>query len=207
MQTISSKLKVLAAVLVFGGGLVGCEGGVYDANTGRVTFPGSGAASASASAASGSDSSASARSASAYGAPDSQGSTALAAQAPAGAAGSATPAEPIYPIDPSADTSAFNRTPPAPAVGPNGERAAKPELAAVSPAAGPAEGGTEVTITGSGFANVQVMWGGEAARVTSQSSNAVTVLVPQGSAGTITTVVVTNRDGTYAVRPAAFRYM
>src|SRR5689334_16918171 len=203
MQTISSKLKVLAAVLAFGGGLVGCEGGAYDATTGRITFPGAGAGAAAASG--GND--ASARSTSAYGAPDAQGSSAVAAQGPSASAGSAAPAAPLYPIDPSADTSAFNRTPPAPAVGPNGEPAPKPQLAAVSPAAGPAEGGTEVTITGSGFANVQVMWGGEVARVTSQSSNAVTVVVPQGSAGAVTTVVVTNRDGSYAVRPSAYRYM
>ena len=203
MATFSSKLVVLAAVVVCGG-LVGCEGGVYDASTGRVTFPGASASAAS--TASASDSSA--RSATAYAAADAQGAAPLAAaQAPSAAPGSAAAVEPMYPIDPSADTSAFNRTPPAPAVDANGQRAAKPELAAVSPAAGPAEGGTEVTITGSGFANVQVMWGGEPARVTSQSSNAVTVLVPQGSAGAVTTVVVTNRDGSYAVRPGAFRYM
>jgi IPT/TIG domain-containing protein len=200
MATISSKLKFLATVLVFGGALVGCEGGVYDASTGRVTFPGN------APAASARAPETAARSATAYAANDVQVPAAVAA--PGASQGSVAPQEgTVYPVDPSADTSAFNRTPPPPAVGANGQAAAKPELAAVSPAAGPAEGGTEVTITGSGFANVQVLWGGEAVRVTSQSSNAVTVVVPQGSAGAATTVVVTNRDGSYAVRPAAYRYM
>jgi hypothetical protein len=64
----------------------------------------------------------------------------------------------------------------------------------------------EVTLTGSGFANVQVMWGSEVVRVTSQSSNAVTVIVPEGAAGRLTTVVVTNRDGSYAIRGAAYSY-
>jgi hypothetical protein len=79
----------------------------------------------------------------------------------------------------------------------------RPQIAGVSPSSGPTEGGNEVLITGSGFANVQVMFGGDVARVTSQSSNAVTVIAPEGRAGPVT-VVVTNRDGTYAVVGQAY---
>jgi len=52
----------------------------------------------------------------------------------------------------------------------------------------------------------QVLFGNVAARVTSQSSNAVTVLVPEGNPGPVS-VVVTNRDGTYAVAGAAYSYL
>jgi hypothetical protein len=44
------------------------------------------------------------------------------------------------------------------------------------------------------------------ARVTSQSSNAVSVVAPQGVAGLPVTVVVTNRDGSYAVSRGGYVY-
>jgi IPT/TIG domain-containing protein len=200
MKTVSSQLKVSALVAVMAGALVGCEGGSYDSATGRITFP-NGRAESAERAPSGA---ASARS---DAAPASRDSAASATQGYAAPGAAAAPSAAASPSDaPPVDASAFNRTPPTPAVNPNGGPPVKPDIANVSPASGPAEGGTEVVITGSGFANVQVMWGGEVARVTSQSSNAITVVVPAGTAGAMTTVVVTNRDGTYGVRPAAYTY-
>ncbi|HET9595542.1 MAG TPA: IPT/TIG domain-containing protein, partial [Anaeromyxobacteraceae bacterium] len=98
----------------------------------------------------------------------------------------------------------FSRTPTAPELQADGTQA-RPQLANVSPASGAPTGGGEVLITGSGFSNVQVMFGGAVARVINQSSNAVTVVVPEGSAGPCT-VVVTNRDGAYAVGGSAYTY-
>jgi rubrerythrin len=98
----------------------------------------------------------------------------------------------------------FSRTPTAPQLQPDGTPA-RPQLANVSPASGAPAGGGEVLITGSGFSNVQVMFGSTVARVLNQSSNAVTVVAPEGAEGPCT-VVVTNRDGTYAVAASAYTY-
>ena len=98
----------------------------------------------------------------------------------------------------------FSRTPPTAAAAPGGAPALKPEIANVSPSSGPSEGGNEVVITGSGFANAQVLWGNTVAAVKSQSSNAISIIVPSGERPV--TIVVTNRDGTYAVRPGAYVY-
>jgi hypothetical protein len=81
----------------------------------------------------------------------------------------------------------------------------KPTISGVSPASGPAKGGNEVLITGSDFASAQVLFGGQMAQVTSQSSNAVTVVVPEGESGPVA-VVVTNREGTYSVAGSAYTY-
>ncbi|HET9598355.1 MAG TPA: IPT/TIG domain-containing protein [Anaeromyxobacteraceae bacterium] len=80
----------------------------------------------------------------------------------------------------------------------------RPNIANVSPSRGAP--GTQLTITGSDFANVQVIIGGAVAQVTSQSSNAVTVVAPEGHAGPAA-IVVTNRDGTYSVAGNAYQYM
>jgi hypothetical protein len=98
----------------------------------------------------------------------------------------------------------FNRSPTTPALQADGTQA-RPQLANVSPASGAPAGGGEVLITGSGFANVQVMFGGAVARVLNQSSNAVTVVAPEGAAGPCP-VVVTNRDGAYVVGGSAYTY-
>jgi hypothetical protein len=202
MKTVSSQLKVSALVAVMAGALVGCEGGSYAAATGRITFPNGRTESAGRAASSAAPARSDGASASAY-----QDSAASAAQGSAAAGVGAAPSAAASPSDaPPVDASAFNRAPPTPVANPNGGPPVKPEIANVSPASGPAEGGGEVVITGSGFANVQVMWGGDVARVTSQSSNAITVVVPAGTAGAVTTLVVTNRDGTYGVRPAAYTY-
>jgi IPT/TIG domain-containing protein len=202
MKTVSSQFKVSALVVVMAGALVGCEGGSYDAATGRITFPNGRSESAERAASSAAPARSDGASAS-----TSQDSAASALQGSATESAGVAPSAAASPSDaPPVDASAFNRAPPTPAANPNGGPPVKPDIANVSPASGPAEGGGEVVITGSGFANVQVMWGGDVARVTSQSSNAITVVVPAGTAGAVTTLVVTNRDGTYGVRPAAYTY-
>ena len=80
----------------------------------------------------------------------------------------------------------------------------RPNIARVSPSR--AEPGAELTIVGSDFSNVQVIIGGQVAKVTSQSSNAVTVIAPEGRSGPAA-VVVTNRDGSYSVAGSAYQYI
>jgi IPT/TIG domain-containing protein len=106
--------------------------------------------------------------------------------APAAAAPAASP-----------DTTNTARTPPV-------ASGLRPNIARVSPSRG--EPGAELTIVGSDFANVQVIIGGQVAQVTSQSSNAVTVIAPEGHSGPVA-VVVTNRDGSYSVAGSAYQYM
>ena len=69
---------------------------------------------------------------------------------------------------------------------------AVPTLAKVSPAAGPAAGGTMVIITGTGFTNVaSVLFDTTAAtNVTVDSSTQITVMAPPGS-GTVDITVIT----------------
>ncbi|MFL5272062.1 MAG: IPT/TIG domain-containing protein [Anaeromyxobacteraceae bacterium] len=128
-------------------------------------------------------------------------------QASAGDEGAARGPDPRLPdssVAP-APAEALARTPPAPQLQADGTQM-KPQLANVSPPAGALEGGGEVLITGSGFTNVQVMFGRDPARVTSQSSNAITVLVPAGERAGPVSIVVTNRDGSYAVAAGAYAY-
>jgi IPT/TIG domain len=113
--------------------------------------------------------------------------------APPAAGTSGAPDSPLsQPADPDARTPASGTT-------------MKPAISGVSPASGPAKGGNEVLITGSDFASAQVLFGGQLAQVTSQSSNAVTVVVPEGESGPVA-VVVTNREGTYSVAGSAYTY-
>jgi hypothetical protein len=99
---------------------------------------------------------------------------------------------PQLPADPNARTPATSTT-------------TRPAISAVSPSTGSVRGGNEVLITGSDFANAQVLFGAQLARVTSQSSNAVTVIAPDGEPGAVP-VVVTNREGTYSVAASAYLY-
>jgi IPT/TIG domain-containing protein len=197
-----SKLKILTISLALAGALVGCDGGSYDPTTGRYTpasAPTNTAAAAQASASAPSYDSASA----AY-APSAP-SAAPSYTAPQGySAGSgSTYAAPSGSAGASFDT--FSRTPPPVVLQADGTPM-KPAIARVSPESGAPEGGQEILITGSGFANVQVLFGSEPARITSQSSNAVTVIAPEGAAGRPVSIVVTNRDGSYAVAGHAFSY-
>jgi rubrerythrin len=195
------------AVALAAAALAGCEGGSYDAAGRFVPSPAEGGGQAQSSSpqvqAAYADPQARApawQPSSGHGqpAPDAPAQSSFAAPASGYAAGgdgsgSQQPADP------------FSRTPPTAAAQP-GSAAAAPAIAGVSPSSGGAAGGEEVLITGSGFANVQVLFGDEVARVTSQSSNAITVIAPPGAAGATHTVVVTNRDGSYAVARGGYAY-
>jgi hypothetical protein len=84
---------------------------------------------------------------------------------------------------------------------------ARPTLARISPASGPAGGGTKVTITGSGFAFVKKVYFGTrlAAHVTVVSSRQVKVSAPAG-AGTVQVRVVTAGGTTPVVGAGSFSY-
>jgi hypothetical protein len=75
-----------------------------------------------------------------------------------------------------------------------------PTVSAISPASGPAAGGTTVTIIGSGFTNDSVVsFGSIAARnVTVVSDTQITVVSPAGS-GTVDVTVTTPNGGTSAI--------
>jgi autotransporter-associated beta strand protein/surface protein len=73
-----------------------------------------------------------------------------------------------------------------------------PTVAQFSPAAGLTSGGSEMTITGSGFTGVTaVTFGGVAGTITSISDTTITVVIPANAAGDVT-VEVTNALGTAA---------
>jgi hypothetical protein len=84
----------------------------------------------------------------------------------------------------------------------SGTPAPAPTVSAVSPASGPAAGGTTVTITGTNFtAGNTVSFGGHAATgVTVNSATSITATSPSGS-GTVD-VTVTGPGGTSATSPA-----
>ncbi|HET9593947.1 MAG TPA: IPT/TIG domain-containing protein [Anaeromyxobacteraceae bacterium] len=213
-KALGGNLKLLAMTAALCGGLIGCDGGTYDATTGRYV-PGAGSRPLPASEMSAPTSLAPAAQPSnpchrpENAAPVALDQAAAAAYAAAGDArygyAPSTPA-PSGPAPATAgEVDAFSRTPPPAVAQPDGTPA-KPAIARVSPEAGSADGGEELLITGSGFGAVQVLVGNVPARVTSQSSNAVTVIVPPGRSGP-TSVVVTNRDGSYVALGGAYRYM
>jgi hypothetical protein len=80
-------------------------------------------------------------------------------------------------------------------------------ITSVSPNSGTADGGTSVTISGTGFqSGATVSIGGTNATVSSNTSTALTVSTPAHAAGTVD-VVVTNPDGTGATASAAYSYV
>jgi IPT/TIG domain-containing protein len=206
MQINGSRLRLLTLTIVLGTALVGCEGGVYyDANAGRLVNGAAPIRATETTAPNDRGQAPSPSDAVQPSSPAAQGSAAYGHPA-YGAGGSWSPSSPSPSYDSSASSfDPTSRTPPAPQLQADGTPM-KPQLANVSPPSGHAEGGNEVLITGSGFANAQVMFGTELARVKSQSSNAITVIAPDGIAGRPVTVVVTNRDGTYAVG-GAYAYL
>ena len=79
---------------------------------------------------------------------------------------------------------------------------AVPAVTGISPSAGPAVGGTRVTITGTGLANaLQVKFGGVLATIVSDSGSQLVVTAPAGVAGTVDVTVVT-AGGTSAITAA-----
>jgi hypothetical protein len=83
---------------------------------------------------------------------------------------------------------------------------AAPTLSAVSPSSGPSSGGTQVTITGTGFvAGTAVTFGGAAATgITITSGTSLTAVTPAHAAGAVN-VVVSNSNGT-ATLAGGFTY-
>ena len=82
-----------------------------------------------------------------------------------------------------------------------------PIISGVSPSSGPTNGGTTVTISGTGFANgATVSFGGTAAsNVTVVGSTTITAVTPAHSGGNVN-VVVTNPGGESANKNKAFTY-
>ena len=203
------EMRLAVVALALCGGLVACDGGRYDETTGRY-IPGAGSRPLSARDMTPGPVLATAQPQNPCHRPDDLPRAALGTGGSFGVAadqrfGYAQPvAAPVAPGTAAADE--FSRTPPAPTLQSDGTPA-RPAIARVSPESGSGEGGEELLITGSGFGTVQVMVGNTAARITSQSSNAITVLVPAAGRPGITAVVVTNRDGSYAVAGGAYSYM
>jgi hypothetical protein len=85
----------------------------------------------------------------------------------------------------------------------------KPSITSVSPAAGPAAGGTRVTVTGSHFSGVvSVLFG--ATRGTSlqvHSTRSLTVTAPRHALGTVSVRVVTSAGGSALTAKDRFSYL
>jgi len=87
------------------------------------------------------------------------------------------------------------------------EYVAAPTVDAIAPAKGPEDGGTKVTVTGTGFAKgAEVTFGGQPATdVTVVSDTRITALTPPGAVGPVA-VVVTNPDQPPATVKKGFTY-
>jgi hypothetical protein len=97
-------------------------------------------------------------------------------------------------------------TPPPSRALPRATTAARPVIRTVSPHAGVDAGGNEVTIKGENLEVAQVLFDSSVARVVSQAPDAVTVVAPPREDMARVSIVVTNRDGSYAVASGAYRY-
>ncbi|MGB9812604.1 MAG: IPT/TIG domain-containing protein [Thermovenabulum sp.] len=84
----------------------------------------------------------------------------------------------------------------------------KPEISAVNPNKGSVLGGTQISITGSGFMNgATVKFGSNAAKnVVVQSSTLITATLPESTASGLVSVTVTNPDGGSYTKDNAFEY-
>jgi serine/threonine-protein kinase len=147
-----------------------------------ASHPASGSSSPSVAAGFHSSSSGSSSPGSSPGTSSASSSSSVKASSSAKASASASPSPKASP-SPSASSS-----PPAPA------------LTGISPASGPAGGGTSVTITGTGLAGAKgVSFGGAAASITADSATQITVTSPPGNPGTVNIIVVTP-GGTTAIQ-------
>jgi hypothetical protein len=85
---------------------------------------------------------------------------------------------------------------------------APPTVALVTPASGPVEGGTTVTISGLGFqTHAAVAFGPDAAPVAFISASNLTVIAPGSSTVGLVDVAITNADGQTAVLTNGFLYV
>ena len=81
----------------------------------------------------------------------------------------------------------------------------KPVIEDVWPDKGAASGGAEVVIRGKNLQPAQILFGLAPARIIRETPESVTVAVPPSGAGHVG-VVVTNRDGNYAIAGGSFNY-
>jgi hypothetical protein len=88
---------------------------------------------------------------------------------------------------------------------PDAEGSAKPVIDDVWPNKGPASGGERIVIRGRNLQAAQIVFGTTPAHIMEASEDKVTVAAPAAGAGQVA-VVVTNRDGNYAVAESAFQY-
>jgi IPT/TIG domain len=85
------------------------------------------------------------------------------------------------------------------------EEGSPPVIADVWPDKGPASGGDRVVIRGKDLQAAQVVFGLVPAVILEASDDHLVVAAPAGGAGRVA-IVVTNRDGHYAVADGAFQY-
>jgi hypothetical protein len=81
-----------------------------------------------------------------------------------------------------------------------------PTVSSILPTSGSTAGGTVVTISGSGFSNPTVKFGGIAATNVSSSASSITATTPAHAAGAVD-VVVTNSDNQSATVTQGFTYV
>lgn len=85
---------------------------------------------------------------------------------------------------------------------------APPAVTSISPASGPAAGGTEVTIAGTGFADVvAVYFGNRQAKVLSARADRIQVVAPAHRSGKVQVRVRTAAGWAKETRAARFRYL
>jgi hypothetical protein len=88
---------------------------------------------------------------------------------------------------------------------PGAEASASPVIEDVWPVKAPVTGGGKVVLRGKNLQVAQVVFGMAPAKVIEATEDELTVAAPEGSAGEVA-IVVTNRDGNYAVAGARFEY-
>ena len=88
---------------------------------------------------------------------------------------------------------------------PDSEAMAKPVIDDVWPNKGPSSGGERVVIRGRNLQAAQIVIGLAPAHIIEASEDKVTIVAPAAGAGAAA-IVLTNRDGTYAVATGEFQY-
>jgi hypothetical protein len=90
--------------------------------------------------------------------------------------------------------------------GPEAEANATPAIDDVWPDKGPSSGGERVVIRGKNLQPLQVIFGLTPARIVAATEDALTVEAPGAADAGQVAIVVTNRDGNYAIAAGAFQY-
>jgi hypothetical protein len=85
------------------------------------------------------------------------------------------------------------------------EAGAKPFIEDIWPDKAPASGGDRIVLRGKNLQAAQVVFGLAPAKILDASTDRLTVAAPAASAGEVA-IVVTNRDGSYAIAGTPFHY-